>query len=280
MAITITAILAGIVTLFIRLPLQGYFDVARRADLTDEADLAVRRIARDVHGALPNSLRVSTVLGVTYLEFLAVRTGGRYREQPSGGAVACATGDDTLAVGLPDTCFRSLGPIPDLATIATGAAAGDFLVLYNLGPGMIGADAYAGGSVTGGNKSRILARSAPGGNEDQINFESLAFPLASPSKRFFVVSGPVTYACAPAAGGGTLTRFAGYPISAAQLTPPPVAPALLANGVTGCAIAYEASAAATRSGVVTINLTLTRIDPIGNAESVNLYAQAHVVNSP
>jgi MSHA biogenesis protein MshO len=268
-AITITAILSAIVALFIRLPLQGYFDVSRRAELTDAADLAVRRITREVQGALPNSVRVSTVAGVTYLEFLAVRAGGRYREQPAG---TCPGGNsDELEIGLSDTCFRTLGDIAEIGQIVAGS---DSLVVYNLGAGHADADAYVGAN-------RVLVASATdGAGSETFTFASTTFPLASPSRRFFVVSGPVTYACDPTAGNQVLRRHWGYAIAAAQPTPPAGgATALLADGVTGCSIAYVAGAGS-RNGVVNISLTLTRSDAGGNAENVTLYTQAHVVNSP
>jgi len=258
MAITITAILAGIVALFILVPLQGYFSVSRRAELTDAADLAVRRIAREVQGALPNSVRVTTAAGVTYLEFLAVRSGGRYRSDPDnlGG------GDILDFTSAADSSFDVLGP-------GVAVAAGDQIVVYNLG--VPGADAYAG--------ANRRAYSGAAGTMSTISFTATAspFPFESPSKRFHVVSGPVTYACNPAAG--TLQRFGGYAIAAAQPTPPAGVPALLASGVTACTITYTA-AAGPRNGVVSISLTLTRTDPDNNAESVSLFSQAHVVNSP
>lgn len=257
-AITITAILSGIVALFIQVPLLGYFDVSRRAELTDAADLAVRRIVREVQGALPNSVRVTTAAGVTYLEFLAVRSGGRYRadvDNLGGGDIL----DFTLAT---DSSFDVLGP-------GVEVAAGDQIVVYNLG--VSGADAYAGAN------RRAFAGAA--GTVNNISFTATAspFPFDSPSKRFQIVSGPVTYACNPAAG--TLQRYGGYAIAAIQPAPPGVAPALLASGVTACSIAYATGAGA-RNGVVGISLTLTRTDAANNAESVNLFAQAHVVNSP
>ena len=46
MVIVITGILAGMVAVFIRAPIDAYVDSARRADLTDVADTAVRRVAR------------------------------------------------------------------------------------------------------------------------------------------------------------------------------------------------------------------------------------------
>jgi MSHA biogenesis protein MshO len=57
-AIVITGILGSVVAVFINRPIQGYFDSVRRAELTDQADVALRRISRDIRLALPNSLRV------------------------------------------------------------------------------------------------------------------------------------------------------------------------------------------------------------------------------
>lgn len=286
--LVLTGILAAAAAVFLRVPIAGYFDVSRRAALTDIADLALRRMARDLRMALPNSVRVAgpcTGSTTCYLEYLEVRTGGRYRVEPSGGATLCPAGSvpgyaDALTIGSPDTCFRSLGPVPDLASIAAGGT-GDYLVVYNLGPGFPGSDAYAGGAATGGNKSRITAVSAGAGPnpEDRIDFQNLAFPLASPDARFHVVSGPVTYVCDPAAQ--TLTRRWGYAVSAAQPTPPAGgASALLASGVTECSFAYAPNAVAQRNGIVSIRLQLTQTDPAGAAERVTLFHQIHVSNVP
>ncbi|HJW54183.1 MAG TPA: prepilin-type N-terminal cleavage/methylation domain-containing protein, partial [Burkholderiaceae bacterium] len=45
--IVITGIIAGTVAVFLRLPVQGYVDTAARAELTDIADTALRRMTRD-----------------------------------------------------------------------------------------------------------------------------------------------------------------------------------------------------------------------------------------
>ena len=52
------------------------FASARRAALTDTADTAVRRMARDIRKALPNSIRQTSDQCV---EFIPTKTGGRYR---------------------------------------------------------------------------------------------------------------------------------------------------------------------------------------------------------
>lgn len=274
-AMVLTGILAAVAAVFLRVPIAGYFDVARRAALTDIADLAVRRFARDVQTALPNSVRVAgacTGLTTCFIEYLEVRTGGRYREEPSG---TCLAGTDALDFSAADTCFRSLGPVPDLASIITGGA-GDYLVVYNLG---LGADAYSSGADE--NKSRITAVAAGAGPnpEDRIEFQSRRFPLASPARLFHVVSGPVTYICDPTAQ--TLTRQWGYAVSAGQGTPPAGGnAALLATGVTECSFTYAPNAVAQRNGIVSIRLQLTQTDPAGTPERVTLFSQVHVSNVP
>lgn len=285
-AMVLTGILAAAAAVFLRVPIAGYYDVARRAALTDIADLAVRRFSRDVQTALPNSVRVAgacTGLTPCYIEYLEVRTSGRYRVEPSGGAMLCPAGatpgyNDALSIGSADTCLRSLGALPDLAAIV-GGGAGDYLVVYNLGPGMPGADAYASGAGSGGNKSRIVAAAAGAGSEDRLDFQSLVFPLASPDSRFHVVSGPVTYICDPVAQ--TLTRHWGYAITAAQAAPPAGgSSALLATGITECSFAYAPNAVAQRNGVVSVRLRLSQADPSGTTERITLFSQAHVSNVP
>ncbi len=59
--IVITGIIAGVVAVFLKAPVQGYIDSARRAELTDIADTAIRRMARDVRTAVPNSVRVASL---------------------------------------------------------------------------------------------------------------------------------------------------------------------------------------------------------------------------
>ena len=92
--IVITGIVAGMVAVFIKLPVQGYVDAARRAELTDIADTAVRRMTRDLRLAVPNSVRVRQVGAVFYLEFLETKTGGYYRAQCSTDP--CPATDDIL----------------------------------------------------------------------------------------------------------------------------------------------------------------------------------------
>lgn len=258
MVITITGIIGGIVAVFLNAPIRQYTDVARRADMTDIADTALRRITRDLRLALPNSVRVTGACNgasACFIEFLPTAGGGRYR---------AGAGGDELDFAAADTSFEVLGQMPVMA-------AGDQVVVYNLG--IAGASAYAGDNRT--------AYGSTGGAV--INITSKLFPFDSPGHRFHVVSTPVTYACAPAAGGtgGVLRRYWGYAIQAVQPNDVAAAPlstansALLATSVSNCRFTYDANVVAQRSGLVTMHLGITE-----QGETVTLYSAAHVSNQP
>lgn len=248
--IAITAIIAAVVAVFIRAPVEGYFDSARHAELTDTADSALRRMARDLRLALPNSVRVNG----TAVEFLETRTGGRYRAEGDGGATPADELDFTAA----DSSFEVLGSLSHAPQV------GDLVVVYNLG--IAGADAWAGENAAG----------ITGVSGSTISIAPKRFPFESPGKRFHVVSGPVSYSCAGVGanngtGTGTLTRYWGY----APSDPPTSGnSALLADKVSACSFVYEQGATA-RSGLVSMQLQITEA-----GEAVSLYHEVHVPNVP
>jgi MSHA biogenesis protein MshO len=262
--IVITGIIGAIVAVFIRSPVQGYFDTVRRAQLTDTADTAMRRIARDLRLALPNSVRVASSGGKTYMEFLQTRAGGRYRAECESASVG-----DPLIFGDASAyaCEAADNGSFDVIGPAVAMAAGDQIVIYNLG--ISGADAYSGDT------RRTYAGVA--GAVTRIQYAGGQFPLASPGQRFHVVDTPVTYECDPA--GGVLRRYWGYAITTTQPTPPSGATsALLADQIdptAGCAFAYDPNIANTRTGLVSLQLALT-----SSGESVRLFHQVHVNNVP
>lgn len=249
--IAIAGIVGSMVALFLRVPLDSYVAQDRRARLTDAADTALRHMARDIRLALPNSVRVDSVGGVVYLEFLATRSGGRYRAQGGG---------DILDFTATDNGFDVLGPAIDIR-------AADRIAVYNLG--IPGADAWAGDTLAvytgaGGNMTNIPIAPKP----------TPPFPLASPGNRFQVVEGPVSYVCDPA--NGTLTRYWGYAIAANQPTSFAAATprALLATRVSGCNFAYQPGVTE-RGGLVSMALNLTQA-----SETVRLYTHTQVSNQP
>ncbi|OGA36111.1 MAG: hypothetical protein A3G80_14835 [Betaproteobacteria bacterium RIFCSPLOWO2_12_FULL_62_13b] len=269
MVIVITGIIAGVVAVFIRAPMQGYFDTARRAELTDTADTAVRRIARDLHLALPNSVRVTG--GNQVIEFLSTRTGGRYRAEKG------VVGDDILDFSAADTSFEVLGPGIMFET-------GDQIVIYNLG--IPGADAYAGNAAATDNRRAYNGAVNPVTVSNVSITSANRLPLDSPSHRFQVVDMPVTYFCDLAAGN--LWRYWGYAIQPLQTSTDTIAEldalalpatatrgkALLAQNLSACDFAY-APGVTERSGLVSIRLSITQSD-----ETVSLYHAVHVSNVP
>jgi MSHA biogenesis protein MshO len=253
--IAITAIISAAVAVFIKLPVQGYTDAARRAEMTDIADTALRRIGRDLRLALPNSVRVDSG---TAIEILLTRSGGRYRTEGPG---------DVLDFTTADTRFEQLGPFASGAgqTIVPNA---DRVVVYNLG--IAGADAYAGDNTALITATDNTVPAAP-----TISFAAKQFPFESPGQRFQVIEGPVSYVCA----GGNLTRYWGYAIQATQPTAAAlpglagVQSALLATNAS-CSFDYSPGVTA-RAGLVAMTLVVTEA-----GESVRLYHEVHVNNVP
>lgn len=275
--IVITAIVAGMVTLFIRAPVQSYLDVAARAELADSADLATRRITRDVRLALPNSVRVTSNSSGSFLELLLTKTGGRYLSEDDPNTIpGNVLAFDPLTPGNLNV-FTIVGAAPSgVQTIVPG----DFIVVNNLGA-QPPVDAYN----CSGQCNRAQVASISGSNVTLVNnpFVAQTPSMPSLSYRFQVVSTVVTYHCAPNANGtGTLTRYAGYviqtdpPVSTAALSGAPSA-ALMANQVAACDFSFDTLPNLQR-GLVSVSLTLGA--PGGNAGQITLVQQAQVNNSP
>lgn len=262
-AIVITGILVGIVGMFGRRQIDSYIDVSNRAELSDAADTALRRIARDLQAALPNSVRQSG----NFLEFVPIRDAGRYRAELGGGV-----GEDPLDfTSSSDNSFDVFGPPVTIN-------AGDQLVIFNLG--QTGSDVHAGTSrrtaTAGTGLSKVTF--APAGSQ---------FPLASPQNRFQIVGGPVTYECAANAANpelGKVIRHWCYDFVSAQPTAfgaltrhaacTAEQSAILVANVSSCGFSYT-PAILQRNGLVVLRLTLTR-----NGESVDLLHQVDVLNTP
>lgn len=265
-SIAILGILGGIVAMFIGKPIQGYFDASRRAALTDQADAALRRITRDLRLALPNSLRLTNVGGVNYIEFIATASGGRYRAEADG-----STGGNVLSFTNPAALsFDVLGAMPTNPPIVPG----DFIVVYNLGPGNAPADAYSGGNraqVRGIAGNTLTLASNP--------FAVQAPPLPSPAARFQVVPAAtqaVTYACADAlTPAANLTRRWNYGFTVAQGTPPAGGTTAILAGGANCTVEYAPNASG-RNGLLLINLTLSA----ASGERVSLAQQIRIDNTP
>lgn len=282
MVMVITGILGGMVTVFIGGPMRSYIDSANRGEMADSADLALRRMAREIRLALPNSIRVTSAGARTSIEFLLMKTGGRYWavDDPVAGDFLRFPLDPAdaadVAAAAADVSFDVVGAMPDGRQ---QIVAGDSIVVYNLGPGMAPADAY---NCSGACNRAVI--SAVAGNKVTLASNPFAAQnpvMASPGNRFQVLSTPVSYDCNGAAGGaGQLIRHSNYPISAAQNLPPTgtgLRSSVLANNVVSCVFQYG-NLTTTRSGLVGLTLTL---QVPGSADgALTLSQQVHVDNTP
>ena len=263
MVIAITGILAAVVARFIVAPVQGYLSTQARAALVDQADLALRRIGRDLRIALPNSARVSAS-GLA-LELIPTTAAARY----------AAEGSNRLQFGTLATAFDVIGPPLALSAVQN-------LVFYNLGSGVVGSDAYADNVSAGAQASSNRRTSTTAaGSASSITIDSLAgLPVAAfaPPYRVFAVDPPVSYRCDLASG--TLTRYQGYGFLATQPDPPiSGSSAVLAKGVSACRFSYDAAVVASRAALVNLAFTLQTSTTSGT-ESVSLHHALHVDNLP
>ncbi|RZT10793.1 MSHA biogenesis protein MshO [Duganella sp. CF402] len=274
----VTGVLAGVMVLFIRQPVQNYVDAAGRAELSDTADLALRRMARELRGALPNSIRTNFNNGVWYVQFIPAKAGGQYLAVEDNPTVTGATPLSFTSTSAKS--FNIVGPLP------VGAAAivpnTDYIVIYNLGNGIAGADAYDGGNI-----AQVAALNIVNLNPlltmTSNPFALAATPNASPGHRFNVVNTPVTFRCEGRADGtGTLARIEDGAFASTQPQPAVGGNPLLAANVQECDFS-AAQAGSLHSALIGMTLSLARPRAGGAAnglETVTLVHQIHVDNTP
>ena len=265
--IVITGIIAAGVAVFIRAPVEGYVDSVARAELTDAADTALRRLSRDVNAVLPNSLRQGP--GAACIEFLPTLGGGRYRVAPradgTGNILDFTQNDPSFDVlaqnGLPPT----------------GGFGNSSVVVYNLG--IPGANAYDP------NDRNRAAINAGASNAGLITLAAAnQFPFRSPGNRFQVIqNASVVYYCA----GSAIWR-ASRALPAGVLAAPAACPqadfagATVLVGNVDCAqssFAYNA-AVSQRNGILALTLVLTQPASRGINETISLYQEVQLDNTP
>ena len=260
----ILGVVATLTARFVSLPLQGYIEQARRAELTDNGALALLRMSRDIRAALPNSLRAGSS---TALELLVTLDGQRYRAEAPGSA------DDQLSFTAADSAFNTLGVLGGSAPVTY---TNHFLAIYPLG--QTGAVPYSDPVMTpSGTTISVSAVASPGpaGTDGEYRIGLSVphlFPLASPGQRVFLVSGAASYVCA----GGELRRHEGYGLRASQpLTAAAIGNTgvLMAEHVESCNFSYVALDA--RRSLVRMEIVLE-----DRGERVRLARQVHVDNTP
>jgi MSHA biogenesis protein MshO len=252
--IAIIAVISATVAVFVKAPVDGYFDSLRRAALSDTADTAVRRMARDIRKALPNSVRIPYP-DAQCLELIPTKMGGRYR-----GAVGLAAYGNILNFVALDSSFNMIGRNSDLLEDQQ-IQVNDLVAVYNLG--VPGADAYLAE-----NTSPVVA--VVDGLETVITIVPKLFPLASGGKRFHVIPADenvVAYVCDDE---GKLRRTV-RPFGDSDC---PATGPILASNVSACSFVHDVSDLQ-QNAPAQLSITLTDSD-----ESVSLYMQVYVNNTP
>ena len=276
--IVITGIIAASLTVFFRPAVESYLGSRARADLTDQADTALRRMVRDVRVAVPNSIRTP---GSQCFELVPTSTGGRYRSGPDtvNDAASCtsATCSAPLDTTQATTVFDVLSPL------STTPAVGDWVVVGNQNP----SDVYAG-TNRGAIASAVTTPAAAFGRH-RISVASTQFPIGYDGGRFSIVPNAqraVFYVCSGADGTldasgngkGTLYRLMNYGFNASYpgACPSTAGADVLATRVRSCSFVYDPNQGATQqNGFVWMQLEVAR-----NNESAHLAMGAHVSNAP
>jgi MSHA biogenesis protein MshO len=266
LVIVITGVMGASFAMFFKPAMDAYFDSRRRAMLTDTADTALRRMARDVRRAVPNSIRIPSD---QCFELVPTKAGGLYRRATD---IVNASSDPLDTTGA-DISFDVLSPL------AAAPVNGDFVVIGNQNTN----DVYdtSGAAKTRGTVSTWTVPPAPGGANVGVGRIALdvatQFPSGYDGGRFQVVDKieqSVFYICD---GAGSLMRLvrtfnASYPTACPATT----GAVPLATNVATCSFVYDPAHGATQqSGFVWMQIELT-----SGRETIALAYGAHVSNVP
>jgi len=273
--IVLIGVVAAITAAFITRPIEGYVDLTRRAALVDSAESALRRMARDIRIALPNSVRVTNTGSGYALEMLPTLDGGRY--------------DTDLDFSAADADFNIVGCFHNFTIPGTFSTTSHRLVINNLGTAVANENAYtssgAQGVITPGGTT-IEYSESPGPGCGGVNVHHIniggggyQFKQNSPLQRLFVIQTPVTYLCDETAQ--TLTRYWGYAITAdqttidtdAELVGVGASTARIADHVNVCS-ATTTTGNVQQRGLVTLDLGLE-----DQGETIRLIHQVQLDNS-
>jgi MSHA biogenesis protein MshO len=280
MVIVVTGVIAATIAVTIGPTVKAYNAVKGRAELTDQLDLAMRRVVKDVRSAVPNSLRSSNT---QCFELVPAKTGGRYRmaadtvnDTPAG----CSTPSSTCSAPLDPTQTTTI--FDSLSTLSPAPAVGDIVVVNNQNSN----DVY-----DGLNRSAITAISTPAPLASQgahrITINAIQFSAGYDGGRFQVIDAnqkAVFFVCsgtgvdASGNGTGTLYRLKNYGFNSSNGASCPAVTGgdVLATSVKSCSFLYNPNQGATQqSGFLWMDIEISR-----NNETAHLAVGAHVNNVP
>lgn len=277
LVITLSAVVAVMISTVLSRPLEGFVAQSRRAELVDQAALALNRMTRDIRSAVPNSVRVAS--GGRTLELLNISNGGRYLPNRVGGETLRFTPDpapECTAPGNDCLTFRALVPGLSVAGV-------NWLVVYNTG-------AESGGNPVEGSNLWAAADAATGrhvitpqgstfvaladGSSTLITVtppsgSSFAFAFASPQRRFYLADEVIGYRCDTVSR--RLLRFTRASLASAFTAD---ASQVVVDNVSHCSFSYQPGSLQ-RAGLVSLTLRLSK-----DGESIELFQQVQVDNAP
>lgn len=205
--IVLIGILAAGTMAFLMQSTQSYVDTAARTELATTGRLAVERISRELHNALPNSVRTNA----SCIEFMPVVASADYQSR----LLTYSTG--TKSEPLPVAGVSSAASSFDALALTFNPQAGKqyYLAVYPIGAGTANGDPYAGtdpGPLFG--YSGQSTTGLPNGVVRVSMSAAHQFSRSSPMRRLFVVSDPVSFCVT----GAVLERYSGYGVLATQPT--------------------------------------------------------------
>jgi MSHA biogenesis protein MshO len=278
--IILTAILAGVIFMIIRGPLQAYVQMERRVALADTIETALQRMTREIRLALPYSVRVDSPGGFEAVEFVRTLDGGRYRAR-GANRLKFNQSSGTFEVFnlLVNSADIDLAPPASSQDCVTGQA--DCLVVFNIGQPKttavatllgLSANVYLGASnAYDGNIAAVTAAAVNSLSFDNSDL-TWDFGLQSPQQRFNIVDSPISYVC----NGNEIRRYSDYALTEVQQANPGGSGSLLIDQVSGCDIELEPPTL-TRFGLLTIRIEVTDSQ---SGESASLLQQVHITNVP
>lgn len=280
LVIVIMAVIAASLAVVMRPALTAYVDSKVRAEISDQADTALRRMLRDVRQAVPNSIRIPNT---QCFELVPTSTGGRYRQarDTANDAASCESAW-TAGCSAPLDPSRTTSEFDSLTPLSTTPSVGDLVVINNQNA----SDVYSGvntSSITGVqalNDARGRTRLTINAKQFAYGYDGGRFMVVPNSQKavFYVCSGADGTVDSAGNGKGTLYRVKNYGFNSAY----PASCQSVASGdivasrVRSCTFIYNPNQGATQqNGFIWLELTMTR-----NNESAHLAVGAHVLNAP
>lgn len=240
--IVVLAIVASGTTIYILRSIEAYTATARRDQLASLGRSAIERVTRELRNALPNSVRIQN----NCIEFLPIIAGSVYLDLPV------------------DSSASSFSAVP----FTPPTAGTHYVVVYPYSAALVYAQGnpgpLSGFAGSSGTPVATVTLSA-----------THRFARHSPTRRFYVVAGPVSFCVV----GTALYRYAGYALAASQATPP-AGGALLAQHVqltdAGSVTPFRYDPGTLhRSGVIRLDMRFMR-----DNEWIRLSQEVQLRNAP